>query len=314
MKATFYMPIIGLNMEMPDVEVGNVRFLKSYKTITDQSLMKVIDIFISPKSNTMPNQSSYMEALLRNNPIAIVQVNKTSDAETAAELEVERSLNVLRFYLSGRSGIDPFAHRMYMWIAGVPYTGMATFFSVDEISKQVSTSSSTRGAVFPYEFRLKTLENMKEVHFEVMNKILQKPPNQRTPLEKNIVTAVDFFGAGLHELRRRNSFLNFVISLEAALVGRSEKKAQKLAAWIGELLQLKRDNRGKLFSRISAYYNIRSDIVHEGIDNVKQNDIYGIWSLAFRTIARLVPYTEKATDRNELRKILYSESRANRQK
>src|SRR3989442_3428234 len=300
-------------MHVDRVDVGNVTFINSPENIIEPTARKAMDKILGTQSEAENAWHYHMKERFDKHTIAIVAVdeNDKAKAEAIAEKVIEQALNVLRFYLSGLSENNPFFYKMFVGIEGTTYTGLTTLLVVDEQQKKVTYQSSRRGTLYGYELDQSTLDKMKDLHFEYVGEILHKPEKQRRPLENNLITAIDFFGAAMNAVEPRNSFINFIISLESALLTRHErKKAQNISKWIILLFLTPSIKRRRLFEKVSGYYKIRSDIIHEGIDNVDEDSLYGLFYFTFQILIQLVPYTGLVDDKSKLRRKLYTELKA----
>ncbi len=60
--------------------------------------------------------------------------------------------------------------------------------------------------------------------FDALNDILNKDPNDWTPVESSIVDAVSLFGIGTNDENDANTFINLVTALESMLLTEREPK------------------------------------------------------------------------------------------
>ena len=162
--------------------------------------------------------------------------NDNQDAIEDAQKNIERSLNVLRFYLSRTMmPTDPIFHNMFMAMEGLAYTGLTVALGVKP-DGSAHTRYARTGYIRPYEITEEIMRKMEGLHLDKLNKILMKPEERRRTFEKNILTSIDFYGSGMNEYSYKNRFVNFIISLETLLLVEREARealAKRTARTLG---------------------------------------------------------------------------------
>jgi hypothetical protein len=305
MKHTFVAPIENLVMTIRKLEVGNVTFYKTYRSIKNQRLARIIDLERkdTPSKLIFDFYSDIIERL-SDRVVATVQIDNPDSkaAEKIAIIEIEHALNILRFYLRRLTTLDPYSYLMLIGMVGTISTNTTMLARIGEDGK-FSMSSTRMGYLYNYNLNKESCAIMKKYNFNDLHKVFLKPEGKRSPFEKSILTAIDFFGMAMNEQMFRNAFVSFVIALESLLL-RREAKAAVLAERIALILGENASRRLSLFRRTHELYEVRSDIVHEGKDNVTQDHLYNISGLAFDTIAKLIPFATKFNDKKELQNYL----------
>ncbi|UVS69098.1 HEPN domain-containing protein [Nitrososphaera viennensis] len=311
MKRRFYTAISGLDMKIDRLQVGNVTFVRSHSQIPEDTLAQKA---FSKLMATTPDDLNLFECMLKDKftkcAIAVIDVEADDEktAEEVSEDEIEKALNVLRFYLAGLSENDPFFYKMFIGIEGITNTGLTATVIIDDDNQKFFFSSSRKGAHRGYELDSTKYQKMLDFHFERVSAILATPEDSRSQMENSILTSIIFFGSGMNERLLRNTFVSFVIALESCLLRRCEKdKSGNIANGMCAMLQIKPEYRRAIHEKVESYYDIRSDIVHEGVDNVVEGMVFEICYLTFNTIMRLVAHSKEIKDKDELRKKIREE-------
>ncbi len=109
-----------------------------------------------------------------------------------------------------------------------------------------------------------------------VDSILCKKESSRSDIEKRLLNAIRWIGAGIHEDLFCDKFLNYAIALECLLLKKSDSKSktESLAERCAFLL----DNddpyhRYTIYKNVQLLYGIRSDIVHEGRTNIDEESV-----------------------------------------
>lgn len=306
MTDDYYISVTGLSLVQDSIQVGNVTFLKSSASVVGPKARTSIPGIPKTSAKVKNNIPKLFRQKFENHCIALVKMDEQDikNAESKVTEEVEFSLNVLRFYLSMTTG-DPFFHLMRTGMEGTTHTGLTAWIVVDEEKGRVTYASSRHGAISGYALDNDKYEDMKKHHFETVEALLRKPANERSALENSIATAIDLVGSAVNELTLRNSFLYLIIALESALLPRKQRdEVSNMSALINALFKAPTDRRAQVEKFVKDLYDIRSDIVHEGIDNVDHDVTYDAFRLAVRVIISMLPYTKTVKTKNELRMTL----------
>lgn len=295
-------------MKIDRLLVGKITFVKSHLQISDAIAQKAFNKIMEGNPKTPDSIESMLKDKFTKDAIARldVEAENEKEAEEKSKEQIEEALNVLRFYLAGLSTNDPFFYKMFIGIEGVSHTGLTAAVIINEDEKRYTLSSSREGAHWGYDLDSAKYQQMLDFHFERISALLATPEESRSSMENSILTAILFFGSGMNERLLRNTFVSFVIALESCLLRRCEKdKAGNIANRMCAMLQIKPAYRGTIHKKIESYYDIRSDIVHEGIDNVVEEMVFEICYLTFNTIMRLTAYCDEIQDKDSLRKKIH---------
>lgn len=205
-------PISNLNLQVRYVRIGSVFFTKYNPKSKARHLAIINKQFGKKKGDPFTTG-------LQNKVVAVVKVKASDEihAKNLGKLEVERALNVLRFYLIYASKNNPIRYSMYMGIEGTTFSGRSTSIAVNRKGTISGTFGST-GALFPYNIDKNIVRDFGKTSLSRMNKIMQKDKEKLTQFEKLLLTAVDFYGSGMNELTHLNTFIYFIISLESLVL------------------------------------------------------------------------------------------------
>jgi hypothetical protein len=311
---TIIVPIRNLQIYR-DIKIGHVLFIKSAESVDkDQPYYSKIQEMISIKEEdkTLPESFLNAKKAFRECTLAVYTSSNddNQDAREDAQKNIERSLDVLRFYLSRTMvPVDPIFHNMFMAMEGLAYTGLTVALGVKP-DGSTHTQYARTGYVSRYEITEEIMGRIEERNLDELNKILLKPDESRSPFEKSLLTSIDFYGNGMNEYNYRNRFVSFIISLESLLLGERGRKAV-LAERAALILGPNSETRQCIEDRISYLYDIRSKIVHEGKDDeVTLQNIRLLSSTVFEIIVKLINYTSKINDKpalkKEVKKLKYS--------
>jgi hypothetical protein len=125
------------------------------------------------------------------------------------------------------------------------------------------------GPVEPYSISPDKLKHLEDYcYFDQFSSILEKDEKLRNDLEKRILNAIRWIGAGVHSGSECNKFLMFIIALECLLMRRNEGKSPLIAERCAFLLSDKTDGRLKIDKVVKELYDTRSEIVHEGLTEI----------------------------------------------
>lgn len=304
MTQTIIIPIRNLKL-YGQIKIGNVLFIKSAKSVTkDQPYYSQIREMISIKNEDKKSEwILHAKESFRDCSLAVYTSNHDDDkaAREDAQKNIERSLNVLRFYLSRTMvPIDPIFHNMFMAMEGLAYTGLTVALGVKP-DGSAHTQYAKTGYIRPYEITEEIMHKIEGLHLDKLNKILMKPEERRRTFEKNLLTSIDFYGSGMNEYSNRNRFVSFIISLETLLLVEKEGGVD-LAKRTARILGPNPKARQRVQKRINKLYEIRSKIVHKGKDDkITLQNTRLLSSTVFEILVKLINYSNKFNDKHKLR-------------
>jgi hypothetical protein len=98
---------------------------------------------------------------------------------------------------------------------------------------------------------------------------------KRTSVEGRILSAISWIGYGNSRPRPVEAFVNYLISLEALLLGPQNDRdiSYKLRLRCAHVIASSTAARRQVFNRLGTLYSIRSKVVHAGIQDVDDTDL-----------------------------------------
>ena len=105
-----------------------------------------------------------------------------------------------------------------------------------------------------------------------MNELLVKAPRTRTA--DLILTSVRWAGRASVEPVREHAFVMYMVALEALMLPHDSRDlANRLQTRVSHLLGANAADRGWLHDNVKHLYEVRSNIVHEGLVEVEASDL-----------------------------------------
>ncbi|MFZ3134429.1 hypothetical protein [Methanothrix sp.] len=149
--------------------------------------------------------------------------------------------------------------------------------------------------------------------FEYINDILCKEYNSLSNFEKQILTAVRWIGLGIDENMGTDKIIKFAIALECLLLDKENKennsKSKSLAKRCAYILGNNAKERQNKNKRVKYLYNLRSRIIHDGFNDVNEEEIYEFQNLAIECVFKLLEIkgknlASKIMDVNDIIKLI----------
>jgi len=233
-----------------------------------------------------------------------VQAVDSEHAYDVANDMIEHALNILRFYSRGTMHNDAYNYRMFIGKVGYIYRSQFRAFRWQNGSGQelalFKCDFKNTGYYYPYVLDFEVLERINNLHFAKINDILRNQEDSRENFEKLLLRAMDFFGSAMNDSVETSSFLKFIISLEITLVDSHEPEKGLMAERGAIILADEYKARNKIFEEIERLYNLRSEFVHKGINNISDPEISMVSYIAFGVIIRLLPWIGRVRTLSEI--------------
>jgi hypothetical protein len=290
-------PITNLVLTRDFLQVGRVTFRRNAE--------KILDMFkkITQSTESTEEVKKYIsdELISRYNDKVLafvtIMAKDKNNALEEGQREIDKALNVLRFYGRGTQTNDSLSYRMFIAREGYIFHGISISMYSDRAENKSTTAFNMNfthtGIQYEYIVDDQVLDRMNSLSYDILNEMLVRDDNQRTDFEKKILDAIEFFGVGMHKSDSRFSYINFIISLELLLTNTWEPQKGLIAERVAMLLTSDVDERKDLFSEIERLYKFRSDLVHQGDDKITDTDISIISYIVFQVIVTLIPLTKK---------------------
>lgn len=252
-QITVMVPIQRLKlMDLNEVNIGNVKFAP-YESVKG-------DLGVCADDPKFSNRT-----------FAVVTIDsERGSAYEKALHEVDHAINLLRVYL------PLLFHESYNKKIGI----CKTIFFKEHMLFSTNRSGSFEftnhkfGPLGYYNLNKERVEHLKKTcQFIELSDILSKDRSMRSDLETTIVSGIRWLGMGVHEDIACDKFLNYAIALEGLLVKKGDRgKTQKVAERSAFIIWGP-SAKPKDIERMRRLYEIRSDIVHGGMEEINEEDL-----------------------------------------
>lgn len=205
---------------------------------------------------------------------------------------IDSTINLLRIYLY-------LIHPSYFKLAKI---GISEGFLSSRKMLSYKRDTNSIGAHLenirfnmPFVLARKDIEQLYQQYpLSKIDSILCIDELSRSDIENRLFTAIRWIGAGIHEDRSCDKFLNYAIALECMLGKKDESIAitESLAERCAFLL----DNddsasRYAIYKSVQYLYGIRSEIVHGGKTNIDDESVKIFETIALRSFFQIVILT-----------------------
>jgi hypothetical protein len=130
--------------------------------------------------------------------------------------------------------------------------------------------------------------------FRYINNILCKEYDLLSNFEKQIFAAVRWIGLGIDENIGTDKIIKFAIALECLLLDKNDNsKSKSLAKRCAYILGNTAKERQNINRQVKDLYDLRSRIVHDGSNDVNEEEIYEFQKLAINCVFKLVEIKDK---------------------
>jgi len=285
----FVLPIENLYLKTRFFIVGNTKFFK----LSSNKRREYIQLHekISSLKELIEDQFKIGGTYAS---IKVDATNKEEGYKKAIE-EIDTSLNIFKLY---RYPNDDF-YRRYFGIKGEVIPTDTRVILYKEILGGIGSYTKVEKTGFSYQY---TLDKTRIAY--MMNngfgKIHQMLRNQRTKLDNRIISAINWYGKSFNSYTSNKDiipqkdkffeverFIYCIIALESLLIFDREPIRSNLARRVAHLCELQYDKE-KVSKTVKNLYDIRSDIIHDGIKSVSKNDLNKLLLITSATIISLV--------------------------
>lgn len=221
----------------------------------------------------------------------IVHAFDEKQAVEIARQEVESVLNVLRwvgFYINGS------IQRAWIGMSGEVHRQLS-LPSILEQSDKVTLPRAMQGALRPYEIGERVAIYYTKFGLSNISRILKKPIQKRSEMEKRLLTAVNFFGKAVQETDPVDAFLKTTIAMETLLLrdNNTEPITGNLSERTAFLLKDTLDGRLELRRLVSTLYGTRSRIAHHGSTDEAMASLPTIQNICFDLLYKVASIIDK---------------------
>lgn len=301
------------------IQIGNVTFynLTNYrvnKICKSQKNLKHLEPFISGFKKKYENTCcSEISLTCEENVVNIFSYNNLKSA-----------INILRFFTTP---VEIENYNYFGTYGEYPKSIEDESLIINNDNNNITFSSSKQGFLFPFYVDETRKIIMNKENFKDINKILMK--NNNTPIERSIISSIIWYGEAMnisifnkyycidnnlnidlnlldnsiinHKLG--DAFIKIFIALESLFVKKNESNiskniSERITYLVGSTVQ----HRITSQELIEKYYDMRSDIVHNGRNIVHINDFEVLSSIAKLSILKVIRIlkTRKIHDHDDL--------------
>ena len=294
-------PIANLVLSGIDcLDVGQVSFVRPNSPAFGSMLaeMHQINQGGTSQQEVRDSMGELFQERLRDRVLAVAKI-KTADSKIAegnGRKLVDHALNVLRLYGCGVLEHSPLDYMMYIGLDGTVPASKPLIVTLR--AGVLSMTFEQYGALFHFTITPDIVKKMNDLSLDAISAMLQKPIP--TEFEKLLNTSIDFFGAGMHELDPRDAFIDFIISLESLLLKEREPSKGLLAERVALIIESTPEAREIAFEMVEELYQIRSNVVHRGFNDITESNVKSVSRIAFDTIMTLLKHASTIANIDQL--------------
>lgn len=287
----FVIPIMHINLSK-DITIGD-SILINLNENTLASLITKYSVELDYGRNFSEIVSEIVE-INETSVFGIVIVN-TSDEDKALELatqKIDTCLNVLRLYYF----FAPFVVRDDF---RRPFLKRLIHINIDRKSYgEMGRSVGLRGVHVP-TLNTYSINEIKQVGFEIINNLLCKEIDELTQLQKDILTAIFWVGNAIKDEEKNIKFIKSVIALETLLIpdggrGKRDLLSKRFTSIL--FAPASKDRKREVYLEMRSLYDIRNSIIHSGEGYVYEDDLNKILYWTQAIIQVLLQYSQKYTE------------------
>ena len=152
-----------------------------------------------------------------------------------------------------------------------------------------------KGRTYYYSLSNENLELMRKNHLDDLINAMIEGAASKSKFNRRIFQAARWISININEDENNgpNKILKLAIGLECLLFNENTCITEKLAERCALVQQLNFEDRIKIFSSIKHFYDLRSKIVHEGLDNIDLREIRKFQEVAIKTLLGVIYLKEK---------------------
>jgi len=286
-KYLFLIPVMNLRL------ATNIEIADSLLVTLNAQFLSSLESKYSIKFGIDRGPSQALEELTKENEtqtfaIVVAEAPDNKRALELAFLKAETCLNVLRLYYSDASFVvrDEFKKSINRELV---------HFDLDERTYGESLSAVNLVANIPTTIDQNAIDKIR-AGLEVINDLLGKRGDELTPLQKDLLTALLWFGTAVKEDQRTMKFLQSITALEALLIpdggtGKQEIIAKRFAS-IAYAPGSDSEKR-EAYLDMRNLYEIRNSIIHSGEGYVYEDDLAKVMYWVQATIQIILHHARK---------------------
>lgn len=290
-------PIENLEIQS-NIKIGAVKFTPGGREL---NIWKKRFAQLGQKSASLPDAKKAFRELAQSEldkhlgpqtgayAVALIESGPKARGDLAIEA-VEEALDVLRL-MQYFFGLQSVRHTAF-GITGLPARKNIIGFYLSEDFSHASFGGSWKGPLVTQTFTKDDISKMKRnTLFKALVSIVEN--TNRNKMQKKIISALEWFGAATSQYHPHIKLLEFVITVEVLLSVEHDKHEGRIQANVAErlafLLSKSHDvlARLQIIDRMKGIYDVRSRIVHEGFNDIKERDVEKAEFLALNAIVAM---------------------------
>ena len=288
-RHVFLIPIVNLAVN-GKVTVGDSTIFRLTPQ-TFSELQKEYGLKFHSPSRKVEN---VMSDLKRNETDIFIKVLiDAADKKKAEEMAFEKAetvLNVLRLYSLDEN----------VSLRGEEYAKVSRMIMSANLDKKAlsRSHSSVNFVPIPLHIDKKYAESMLQSGLKSINSLLTHEVRTLTDLQKNLLTAIFWFGGAVRDKRGVSKFLKYIVAIETLLLRGERSKKEPISKRLATVIykDAARKEIKEAYQLMKHLYQVRNDIIHAGLDYVEPEDIAQaeLWCRAL--IFSLVDYADAFLD------------------
>ncbi len=184
---------------------------------------------------------------------------------------------------------------------------MLLSFSKDDVGRWGISGTNRRFKDVEFTLTPEIIKELEErYYFNEIRSILGE--KNRSKLHTQILLAIRWIGAGIHEDVKSDKILKFTTALECLLIPgnnqNNKSKSESLAERCAFLLNDTPSERYKIYREIKELYNIRSNIVHEGDQITNSISAFRLMNLVIRCLFKVIVISTSDTNMREIKHVV----------
>ncbi len=147
----------------------------------------------------------------------------------------------------------------------------------------------------------------KNYEFIQIKNILRKETPSK--YERQILLAIRWLGLGIDDDIETDKLIKFSVALECLVLTRDDKtKSEALAERCACILGNSSEERRKVYDNVKHFYDLRGDIVHDGMDSINKVYVYEFRELVTKCLFKLLEINNKyhLMDTKQLKELIQS--------
>lgn len=285
---TFFIPTQNIELDVPKFGIGDVSFIK----LTQEKLDDIYSRYW--KNEFLESRLKEREGKVVAEISNVFAVTKDK-AKEKAFITLEKVLNAIRT-------IHPFPE---IWIMGEFSPSIRNIFYFDTTNKSFGEESRYIGlesVTNPLKLDARIISWMETQSLDAIKKLFSiSNPNK---FQKNLLTAIHWFGESKKDKNLADSFIKLFVSLEALFIVDKYEAKEKIAERAAFLIGGDKEERVRIYEEMRKFLKLRNSIIHEGRTDIAASDLNWVSQYTRNSILKLAKKIDEFRDMNDLKKFI----------